>query len=494
MPHDIFISHASADKAVADLVCATLEQNGLRCWIAPRDILPGADWGSSIVGAIRTSRAMVLVFSDAANASRHIPREIERAIGHVIPIIPLRIEDVQPRGSLEYSLSSVHWLDMLTPPVEAHVVRLAATLRSILGLPPWVPPDVVAPPRESPQRERTADPSARQAAPTHKPPAPPMPPPPTKASERAPSLASTQDRPRHTANSHRSRFRLPVLIGIGVASLSLVLVIINLISSGKDPQTPDSLSTCTSDNPQEKAMAACTEVIDAGAGKASERASAHRARALLFETLGNNDLALSDYSAAIALQPQDPLAYMLRGILNFRHGDKQRAFEDTNQAIALDPKYADAYVNRAYFYREGGLSDLALQDYNSVLAIRSDLGARSNRATLYLERRQSDLAITDGTTLMALYPQYPEGYWIRGIAQFQKKDYRAAVLDFDSAIIAVRPRGDSAFLFFCRGVANQWAGLNAQAEADLKAALKLEPNISKDLVKYGLVPKRSLNN
>jgi hypothetical protein len=139
MAHDVFISHAHEDKTIADMVCARLEQQGVRCWMAPRDIQLGADWGGAIVAAIRSSRLMVLVFSDHANGSRHIPRELERAIDIGIPIIPFRIEDVAPRGSLEYNLSSVHWLDAVTPPVEAHVKQLAQTLRAMLGERPVAP-------------------------------------------------------------------------------------------------------------------------------------------------------------------------------------------------------------------------------------------------------------------------------------------------------------------------------------------------------------------
>lgn len=139
MAHDVFISHAQADKTVADMVCATLEQRGIRCWIAPRDILPGSDWGAAIIGAIRASRVMVVVFSGATNTSPHVPREIERAIGHEIPIVPMRVENIEPSGTLEYSLSSVHWLDAISPPVETHIARLAANLRVMLGLPPESP-------------------------------------------------------------------------------------------------------------------------------------------------------------------------------------------------------------------------------------------------------------------------------------------------------------------------------------------------------------------
>lgn len=145
MAHDVFISHAEEDRAAAQVVCSRLEDDGLRCWIAPRDIQPGADWGGAIVAAIRSSRVLILVFSEHANASRHVPRELERAINHGIPIIPVRIDNVEPSGSLEYSLSSVHWFDALTPPLESHVERLALTLHSMLGTRPVRKPAVNPP-------------------------------------------------------------------------------------------------------------------------------------------------------------------------------------------------------------------------------------------------------------------------------------------------------------------------------------------------------------
>ena len=43
--HDVFISHSSKDKIVADSIVAALEAAHIRCWIAPRDIKPGTDWG-----------------------------------------------------------------------------------------------------------------------------------------------------------------------------------------------------------------------------------------------------------------------------------------------------------------------------------------------------------------------------------------------------------------------------------------------------------------
>src|SRR5215470_7883386 len=145
MPHDVFISYAHADKATADAACATLEQAGIRCWIAPRDITPGEEFGAAIVKAIENCRVMVLIFSASANNSRQTRREVERAINAGVTLVPVRIEDVPPTESFAYFMSSVHWLDALTPPLEQHLHKLAASIKALLeaGAPP--PPHTAAP-------------------------------------------------------------------------------------------------------------------------------------------------------------------------------------------------------------------------------------------------------------------------------------------------------------------------------------------------------------
>ncbi len=122
-----------------------LESQGIRCWVAPRDILPGMEWGAAIVEAIRGARLMVLIFSTSANSSQQITREVERAVHKGIPVIPLRIEDVAPTASLEYFLSAPHWLDAFTPPLEGHLRHLVQAVQQILGIAPVVPPPVAAP-------------------------------------------------------------------------------------------------------------------------------------------------------------------------------------------------------------------------------------------------------------------------------------------------------------------------------------------------------------
>lgn len=127
----VFISYSSKDRTVANMAVALLEERDHRCWIAPRDILPGEEWGEAIIKGIRASSVFVLIFSHNANASPQVLREVERAVNAGIPIIPFRIEDVVPDGSLEYFMSVPHWLDALSGPIEQHVQRLAEVVEQI---------------------------------------------------------------------------------------------------------------------------------------------------------------------------------------------------------------------------------------------------------------------------------------------------------------------------------------------------------------------------
>jgi hypothetical protein len=78
---DVFISYASQDAAVANSVVENLEHHGCKCWIAPRDVKPGAQYADAIVRAINEAKALVLVMSGSAVDSAHVAREAERAQG-----------------------------------------------------------------------------------------------------------------------------------------------------------------------------------------------------------------------------------------------------------------------------------------------------------------------------------------------------------------------------------------------------------------------------
>jgi hypothetical protein len=141
--HDVFLSHSSKDKQWADAICAALEGQAIRCWVAPRDITPGEEWGSSIIRGLNSCRIMVLIFSGHADASPQVRREVERAINRSMPVLPLRIEQVAPTGAMEYALGNTHWLDAFSCPIDHKLEMLAHSVKTLLTSPHKRVPEIL---------------------------------------------------------------------------------------------------------------------------------------------------------------------------------------------------------------------------------------------------------------------------------------------------------------------------------------------------------------
>jgi hypothetical protein len=78
---------------------------------------------------------MVLIFSDHANRSKQVHREVQRAFDDGKPVVPFRIQDVAPEGTLAYYMPTVHWLDALTPHLEQHLEELGEKIKALLQVP-----------------------------------------------------------------------------------------------------------------------------------------------------------------------------------------------------------------------------------------------------------------------------------------------------------------------------------------------------------------------
>lgn len=106
----IFISHSSKDKQIADAICHYLEEHGIACWIAPRDVLPGNTWAASIVKALRGCTAMVLIYSKNSNSSDQVINEVDKAFSNNKMIIPFMMDETPFNDDFDYYLSRKHWL------------------------------------------------------------------------------------------------------------------------------------------------------------------------------------------------------------------------------------------------------------------------------------------------------------------------------------------------------------------------------------------------
>ena len=131
----VFVSFATPDRETALEVCEALERRGCDGWISIRDLGAGSRFGDEIIRRIKSSDALVVMLSTAANESEFVPREVERAVHYRIPVFPLRIEDVLPGPALELFISSHQWVDLWADDFERRMDRLARDIRQQSGRP-----------------------------------------------------------------------------------------------------------------------------------------------------------------------------------------------------------------------------------------------------------------------------------------------------------------------------------------------------------------------
>jgi TolB-like protein len=131
--HDVFVSYASQDAAVANSIVENLEQHARKCWIAPRDVKAGAQYADAILWAITDAKVLVLVMSGSAVASAHVGREVERAASKHKQIIAFRVDAAPLSAALEYFLSQSQWIDVSTLGMKAALAKLAEAVGSDSG-------------------------------------------------------------------------------------------------------------------------------------------------------------------------------------------------------------------------------------------------------------------------------------------------------------------------------------------------------------------------
>lgn len=130
---DVFLSYSSLNKNVADAVVSEFENNGIRCWYAPRDIMPGQEWVTAIHEAINTCRLFVLIYTDSSNESKQVANEVALAFNSGKTLIPFKLSDTEMSSELEYYLTRVHWLDAVNPPLMQSIRSLREYSEKILN-------------------------------------------------------------------------------------------------------------------------------------------------------------------------------------------------------------------------------------------------------------------------------------------------------------------------------------------------------------------------
>jgi tetratricopeptide (TPR) repeat protein len=432
MSHDVFISYSSIDRSAADSICATLEQRGINCWIAPRNITPGADWSAAIIDAINESSLMVLVMSSHANASRQIHREVERAINKGITVLPYRVQNVDPDQALEYYIGSLQYLDAYSGPQASHLEMLGDTVSQLLN-------------RASP--------------------------------------------PRSIALEKFSRKTI-------VASVILTLFIAFMATFGLIKALPYAMNLLRSKGVVEKPKPVQNPYYSEGVrqfeeGKYEEAissfdkalkqnpdlADAYHYRGQAYYKLDRYPSAIVDYNKVLQINPENAEAYHHRGQAYSSSGNYDQAIVDYSKAIGLKPDFAAAYSDRAQVYKKQGKEALALDDLNQ--AVKYD----PNQAEMYFQRGLSNQsldkhrdAINDFSQTLRLNPKHSRAANGRGISNQEIGNTPQAIVDYT---LAIKLDPKYAEPYCNRGALYLANGNFPAAKPDFDRCGKLDPGMKK---------------
>ena len=134
MNHDVFISYSHKNITAAQAICHELEDKGIKCWMAPRDIPVGAKYASVISKAIVHSKIVVLVFSDYSARSPWVESEINIAFSNRKTIIPYKIDKTNYEEFDEFylMLNNRHWIEAY-PDYKTRFKELVTIVAQTLG-------------------------------------------------------------------------------------------------------------------------------------------------------------------------------------------------------------------------------------------------------------------------------------------------------------------------------------------------------------------------
>jgi len=133
MAHDVFISYSSQQNKAAEAICHLLEQNDIRCWMAPRNIPGGAQYGDVIDEAIKTSKIVIVLFSKSASKSPWVAGELNVAFEEQKVIIPFRLDNTPLKGQNRVMLNQKHWIDAY-PDYQTKFQDLVDAIKQSLGM------------------------------------------------------------------------------------------------------------------------------------------------------------------------------------------------------------------------------------------------------------------------------------------------------------------------------------------------------------------------
>ncbi len=146
--------------------------------------------------------------------------------------------------------------------------------------------------------------------------------------------------------------------------------------------------------------------------------------------------AVTEYTCAIILLPDDALAYNSRGKALVEMGEYDMALLDYNQALEIDSNLVRVYNNRGWAYYGLREYDLALQEFNEAISRDPNYAlAYNNRGVVYHRLEAYEQALSDYQQAIDLgLEPLSMGLINLGLVYIRVQDPRAAIESFEAAL------------------------------------------------------------
>jgi tetratricopeptide (TPR) repeat protein/S1-C subfamily serine protease len=205
----------------------------------------------------------------------------------------------------------------------------------------------------------------------------------------------------------------------------------------------------------------------------------------LFSILKRDSEANNSYNQAINLQPNHPMAYILRGAIYLKQQQYPQAIADFTQAIKLDPNDSWAYTALGSVYYKQKQYPQAITNFEQAIKVDpQQVFAHIGRGAIYSKQKKYPQSIVHFTRAIELDPQSSLAYISRGNSYHKLKQYSQAIADFTQTI-KLDPEYSSAY--YNRGLVYKEQEQYPKAIVDFTQAIKLNPQYTKSYLNRGII-------
>ncbi len=130
----VFISYTPRQQDWAESTRKLLHDNDIKTWMAPYDIPAGSDYTDVINDALENCSCLLLLLTEASQASRFVKAEVERAFSYGKPIFSMQLEDLELKAGFKFLISSDQIVAVREIKAESEEIqRILKSLKACVG-------------------------------------------------------------------------------------------------------------------------------------------------------------------------------------------------------------------------------------------------------------------------------------------------------------------------------------------------------------------------